>query len=423
MAFDFAKRINYRVHRHLDNRKARKDRLEFLVDEVCSVTGMSEKEATDRIQDAYKQGITYGDYMKYQLFLAPKEELHEALEKAQKKEKRTQRQTLKHFQQKIMEATGWDLETTKAKVREAKKVVDCTTREYFIFKLWNVAPEDLPTYFLRHHSKCLMYRYNSSKKFLYIAERKERTNEYFDEFVGRPWCVNTKISRDEFIEKFKGSDRVIYKPLSGQMGRGVEVYNLVTTEAGVVYDNLASYPPGIVEEYVRQHPEINRMCPTSVNTVRIVSLSHNGHFVTEDSHYAIAYAAFRIGGGKEIVDNFHSGGMVAGVDLATGTVVTNATDEDGRVFTHHPTTGTQIKGFVIPYFQEAVNKVCHELESKQLEGYLGWDIAISEDGPKLIEVNTQPGVGLLQTPFAAEGKGMFHVMEKYLPEDWKELEV
>ena len=47
-------------------------------------------------------------------------------------------------------------------------------------------------------------------------------------------------------------------------------------------------------------------------------------------------------------------------------------------------------------------------------GNLGWDIAITENGPTIIEVNIGPGARLLQVPYVAEGKGMKHVLEKYL---------
>lgn len=38
------------------------------------------------------------------------------------------------------------------------------------------------------------------------------------------------------------------------------------------------------------------------------------------------------------------------------------------------------------------------------KGYLGWDIAITEEGPAIVEVNTVPGVILFQLPYIAEKK-------------------
>ena len=40
------------------------------------------------------------------------------------------------------------------------------------------------------------------KKFEAMLYNKEETNEYFSEYLRRPWCVNTKISFEDFKEKF-----------------------------------------------------------------------------------------------------------------------------------------------------------------------------------------------------------------------------
>ena len=53
-------------------------------------------------------------------------------------------------------------------------------------------------------------------------------------------------------------------------------------------------------------------------------------------------------------------------------------------------------------------------EKSKLEGYLGWDVAITEEGPFLIEINLKPAAALLTTPFVVEGKGTKHIMEKYM---------
>ena len=111
------------------------------------------------------------------------------------------------------------------------------------------------------------------------------------------------------------------------------------------------------------------------------------------------------------MDNFHSGGIVAGIDLETGEVVTDGIDLSCNIY-KTTSTGVAVKGFRIPYFSEALDMVREA--GKNLEGYLGWDVAISENGPVLIEANTMPGAVILQMPYIPEKRGMKYVMEKYL---------
>lgn len=235
-----------------------------------------------------------------------------------------------------------------------------------------------------------------------------------DEFLKRPWCVNTRIKKRIFVKKFKDRGRIIYKPCSGNRGKGVEAFDIDKTNAGKIYEQLKEYPKGVVEGYVVQHPAISELAPSSVNTIRIVCVASNSELVTADGkHMEIAYTSIRIGGGTSVVDSFH-GGMVAGVDLETGEVVTDATDMEGNVYKEHPLTGVKIRGFMIPYFEEALNMVREAQEKSKFEGYLGWDVAITEEGPFLIEINLKPAAALLTTPFVVEGKGTKHIMEKYM---------
>jgi hypothetical protein len=263
--------------------------------------------------------------------------------------------------------------------------------------------------------KKLHTKYGVNEKFVKLIRDKEKTNQFFAEYVKRPWCVNTKVSFEAFSEVFANTKRVIYKPMNGNRGFGVEAFDLNEANKREVYDVLAGYPDGVVEAYVVQHPEMLRLCPSSVNTIRVVTFSSNTAPVTADGKYMdIAYTALRIGGGGSIVDNFHSGGMVSVIDLEGGYLITDAADMECNVFTHHPATGVEIKGFQIPHYQEVLDMVTEAVTKNKLEGYLGWDIAIAEDGPLLIEVNNRPGVVLLSTPYAAQKKGMKHVLAKYL---------
>jgi len=49
-----------------------------------------------------------------------------------------------------------------------------------------------------------------------------------------------------------------------------------------------------------------------------------------------------------------------------------------------------------------------------MEGYLGCDIAIAEDGPELVEVNSVTGVILFQLPQITENHFMKEYMRPYM---------
>jgi len=64
----------------------------------------------------------------------------------------------------------------------------------------------------------------------------------------------------------------------------------------------------------------------------------------------------------------------------------------GNVFPEHPTTKEKIVGFKVPLFKEAVELVKKAAKIAPEVGYVGWDVAISVDGPVIVEGNCYPGI-------------------------------
>lgn len=385
---------------------------------VMQKTGWN-RERTEEIMSCAKRafGITYKHYDEFDLFKTPAiklEKTYKQILATGKKEKSAKQNEREHAIVRIMEVTGWDRSHTVESIKKAHDRTGCTAKEFFIYRFYELTEAEQEEVFLIHDSVKLRKKYDDAD-FVSMLCNKEKTNEFFSEYLNRAWCVNTKISKEEFIKKFSDCGKVIYKPLSGNRGRGVEAFEIDASNAGEVYDKLSVLPGGVVEEYLIQHPDMSRLTPASVNTLRIVTISSKTEPVTADGKFAdVAYAALRIGGGNSIVDNFHSGGMVAAVDLESGELVTDAADMEGKVYPEHPVTGTHIKGFKVPHFEKTVEMIMNACSKNNIGGYIGWDIAITEKGPALVEVNAEPGVVLLSTPYAAEHKGKKYVMEKYL---------
>lgn len=403
--------------------KRLKEQKESCLAATARETGCSLREAENVVNEARSRlGISYRDYEAFEFFRLSPEEQKTKYREIQKQrasenpERDRETPAMKRAVIKtVMERTGWSWSEAVTKIVDAKRRTNCMYKEYQIYKFYDLDEATQNDMFLIDMSRKVVEKYDVDNKYFLLLCNKEKTNKRFSAYMRRPWCVNTKISYWNFRRKFAKCQRLIYKPVRGCKGNGVQAFDITPKTARAVFKQLSALPEGVVEQYVKQHPAMSSLSPSSVNTIRVVTISSNTHPVTADGKMLdIAYAALRIGGSNALVDNFHSGGMAAGVDLETGELVTNAADMDGNVYEVHPATGTKIKGFRIPYFAEALEMVKKACEDSGVTGFLGWDIAIAEDGPMLIEINLRPGVVLLTAPFAAEKKGMKHVMEKYL---------
>ena len=174
-----------------------------------------------------------------------------------------------------------------------------------------------------------------------------------------------------------------------------------------LYDRLVKGGQLLIEEPIRQHPDMNKLCPDSVNTVRIVTL------VTAQGAQMV-YALVRMGMGGVCVDNVSSGGMYAPVNEHGQLYRPAFCDKTGKYYERHPVTGTEITGFQIPLFDQAL-ELCRTA-SRRVEAhlkYIGWDVAITPDGPVLVEGNNLPGYDMCQNAGHVD-EGMLPRFEKLL---------
>jgi len=141
----------------------------------------------------------------------------------------------------------------------------------------------------------------------------------------------------------------------------------------------------ILQERVTQHPAMASLHPASINTLRLVTVA------TDEGANPLT-AALRMGSGGSFVDNWAHGGIIVRVDLLTGQPIGPALFKKTHgTRTHHPDSGVAFETFTIPFFEEAVELACR-LQA-DLYGFhsVGWDIAITPDGPSFIEGNDNWG--------------------------------
>ena len=112
--------------------------------------------------------------------------------------------------------------------------------------------------------------------------------------------------------------------------------------------------------------------------------------------------------------------MTAPIDEKTGIIKFPAMDKKKNIYYEHPMTKTKIVGFKIPKYKEAIKLV--KIAAKVIPEirYVGWDIAITKDGPVIMEGNEYPSYGLVQYYlFNDEHEGHLAQISKILGEDYK----
>lgn len=146
----------------------------------------------------------------------------------------------------------------------------------------------------------------------------------------------------------------------------------------------------IVTAYVYQHDYASRICSTSLNTVRFLCAWDD-----DKKEFFLARCFHRFGCNGNVVDNVGSGnGCLVFVDPETGICKTNGAiniNGTGDRFIDnivHPDNNIPLAGMQIPKFQEVKAKVLEIANTMSFLRWVGFDVAITQDGFKIIETNS-----------------------------------
>ena len=229
------------------------------------------------------------------------------------------------------------------------------------------------------------------------------------DFITRKWIHVEKNDFSRMYTFIAGMEgKVVIKKVDGNCGRAVEVYDTqsITTDRIVEIAKRKHYT--LAEEYITQHPELMRLSPAGLNTIRIVTqINKAGGVDVLAARIRITVHSF--------VDNLHAGNMAASIDIVSGKIMLPAiySDITRSDETVHPVTGVEIVGFQIPRWEEALAQTkaiaLHNRENRSV----GWDIAITEKGVDFVEGNHDWNQDIFQMPVR---KGLKKVLEQYVSE-------
>ena len=145
----------------------------------------------------------------------------------------------------------------------------------------------------------------------------------------------------------------------------------------------------LFQERIVQHPALDALHAASVNTLRVVTVLRGGRAEP-------LAAALRVGVGGTPVDNWSAGGLVVGVDLASGALFGDGYFKPGcggdlrygGAVERHPDSGIALDGYALPLVPEAVRLAQQVHLDMGGPRSIGWDLALTPSGPCVVEGNS-----------------------------------
>lgn len=218
---------------------------------------------------------------------------------------------------------------------------------------------------------------------------------------------------DSILSLLKTKGNLALKTVSGAYGLGFikigfksPMYLINDKEADEkeMRKLLMSLEDYIVTEYVEMHEELKKIYPRSLNTVRLIVINENG----DDPFIGIAGIKF---GTKRsgFVDNITSGGVNCQIDTETGCFCGGFGVSENKEFVDHivhPDTGVKLEG-TVPNWQmvkEGIQKICKYIPMIE---FMGFDVAVTADGFKIIEINSAPGLNRSSNPWGEKLNSYF----------------
>jgi Sugar-transfer associated ATP-grasp len=225
------------------------------------------------------------------------------------------------------------------------------------------------------------------------------------EFVLKPvhssqGCMILVLRRDE------SDPACVMRDLEGRAYTPEDIYAHMTDPSKLREAYPEPYPirhDFLFMERLRQHEAITRMTGSeTLCSVRTLTLR------PRDGAPRVLAALFKLQPNDTGVDNTSQGAMAVPVDIETGAL-------GEGIFMHlkgyrhssryrkHPDGGDTFFGAILPHWNDLLDLAQQAANAFPMVDAIGWDIAITDRGPAILEGNVRWGVASLQI---AAGKGL-----------------
>lgn len=230
----------------------------------------------------------------------------------------------------------------------------------------------------------------TDRRYICILMNKYIFSKVFADYFGRA-CIQTRGADERALRALAGdTGRIVYKPGCKGQGKGVRVLPCANdAEAREALAYIQSCGEGVIEEYIVQHDVLARLNPGAVSIVRFYTVcAPSGAYL---------FAPVLTTAITKEISNGCQDALTAMIDIKTGEVITHAVDQNNNTdHACHPITGTAFKGLALPHWDATIDMMRRAVPLASRISNIGWDIALTESGPLIIEANTIPGFNTAQ---------------------------
>lgn len=324
--------------------------------------------------------------------------------------KNLDRSLFKRFAQHVQKQTGKSIIRLWLEIFYHSIYYKVSILEYFQFGFWKkgMSKAEKETW----AGTGFMYEYQRKMNPVHtrtiLDDKREFARKYHNFLVHEVLDLESMKGAPQRVQSLlsNGSGKVVLKPSDGKCGSQV----LIKDNTAFSPDSLAAFLQkseyDLVEEFIVQHPEMSRLSPSGVNTVRVVTQ------LNDRNEVVILACRLRISVNSH-VDNMAAGNMAAFINPETGEVsgpgvYSDITKKPQEI---HPYTQASIIGFKVPFWAETLEMVKNAALAYPENRSIGWDVVITERGPGLIEGNHDWCKLLWQLP---AGKGLKNELKQYV---------
>ena len=245
----------------------------------------------------------------------------------------------------------------------------------------------------------------NDRRHIAVFRSKALFYKRFHNLMGRKSLFLRETSPTTFADWISERPLVVIKPDKGSGGHGIEFVDTTKRQPAEIYATLLRKGQDIIEEPIRQHEALEKMNPSCVNTIRVIT-------VCTKTQIDIIGTVLKLGLGGSKVDNMNSGGIATAIDQATGRLLHPAISISiwAPQYELHPDTKTPIPGFQVPMWNSVLELARRAASVVPAVRTVGWDIAVTSAGAILVEGNDNWGAAFWQK---STGKGQIAVLRRY----------